>query len=165
MDVPFFFHEAYKAAFVSHMASRLDAMIHDQCKVLFRRNDLQTPIKAVSVVVFLHKHPGATLFEMAKAFGQPHQLVAARLKLLETKKLVRRLSDTVDARRIRLYLSDAGQKDAERVLETCGHLATCFNEVFETAGVDLVSAMFDVMQELDSESLEARLRRIVQQDI
>ncbi len=145
-----------RPAFVAHLADRLSYQICRESAELAARAGVIAPERAHSVMLLLAKHPPATLAEISRLDGQPHQLLAARLAPLEKLGLIERLEDPTDMRRRPYCLTALGRGDAARIEGVTSRLADVLRGLFEEMGIDLVATLDEALERLRKNPLVDR---------
>jgi DNA-binding MarR family transcriptional regulator len=152
-----------RAAFIAHMADRLNTLICVQTGEMLKKAGAVTPIRCVSAMIYLLKRGPASLADIADTDGQSHQLVSSRVAPLEELGLVTRTDDPNDARRKLLKLTAKGKADAKLLEKLCRDIASALEDLSSEIGVDLVSALETAEKELArrpiAERLATRLRQ------
>lgn len=137
-----------RPAFVAHLADRLSHQIGKESAELTARAGVMAPERTHSVMLFLAAHPPATLAEIARIDGQPHQLLAARMAPLEHLGLIERTEDPADRRRRPYRLTELGKEDAARIERAAREIAGAMGGLFEEMEVDLIAVLDEAIERL-----------------
>lgn len=145
-----------RPAFVAHLADRLSHQICKESAELSAQRGVIAPERTHSVMLFLAGQPPATLAEIARIDGQPHQLLAARLAPLEQLGLIERIDDPGDRRRRPYRLTALGRADAVRIERSARAIADAVKGLFEEMNVDLVAVLDEAIERLRKTPLSHR---------
>lgn len=154
-----------RPAFIAHLADRLSHQICRESAELAARSGVLAPERAHSVMLFLAKHPPATLAEIARIDGQPHQLLAARMAPLEHLELIERTDDPADRRRRPYRLTELGKEDAARIERAAREIADAMGGLFSEMEVDLIAVLDDAIERLRRTPVAERCAMRVTTDV
>ncbi len=101
-------------------------------------------------LVHLAQQPGSTLKELAATLAVRPSTASEAVSTLQSKELLRKQADPQDGRRIRLLLTQRGEREAQRARQWPDFLAT----VIEDLPVDEQATLMRVLQRLISELLK-----------
>ncbi len=146
-----------RPAFLAHMADRLNALVCRQTKVLLQKAGAQTPVRSVSVMIYLDKNGPSSVADIARSEGQSHQLVTSRTAPLERLGLIKSYDDPQDDRRRLLKLTAKGAKDAARVTRASKDVAASLGKLNDEIGVDLMSVIEAAEQSLLRQPIAERV--------
>jgi DNA-binding MarR family transcriptional regulator len=153
-----------RGAFVANALERLAGVIVEQGEDLLRDAGLTFPTRAASTVLLLGERARLSAADLAKALGQPHQLVTQRVDLLIELGIVSRAGDPGDARRRILVLTAKGKRQFER-LKACLALAeAAFAALSAEIGCDLSGAASSAIAALVRSSVLDRVRALEKMD-
>jgi DNA-binding MarR family transcriptional regulator len=124
-------------AFVANVMDRLVNLIVEQGEVFLRQGGVEFPSRAASTVLLLGERGQASAADIAKALGQPHQLVTQRIDLLLDLGVIARIDDRADARRKLLSLTAKGKKQLQRLKKCLAVADAVFAGLFAEIGCDL----------------------------
>ncbi len=117
----------------------------------------------VSSLVVLLKHRGpSTTAVLAREIGVSHQLIGQRLATLEKRRLITRIPDVSDLRRMLIRLTAKGRRAADDVEAVCELGDAAYRALFEETGVDLFACVIKIRKALEERSLDSRIRDITE---
>jgi DNA-binding MarR family transcriptional regulator len=149
--------QAFEPAFLGHAADRLNARIGEQTALILAGEGIKTPVSSASVMLFLELNGPATVADIARADGQSHQTVTARVLPLLRMKLVEKRPDPGDQRKVRMMLTQAGRADARKLRQICAALARAMKQLSAGSGIQLYRAISEAETELQRWPLQYRL--------
>lgn len=152
-----------RGAFVANILDRLAALICEQGEDFLRDAGLSFPSRAVSTVLLLGERTRLTAADLAKALGQPHQLITQRVDLLIKLGIVSRVDDSRDARRRILALSAKGRRQFEELKIRLALAEAAFAAVFAEIGCDLPRVALSAIAALRQSPVRERVRAIEQE--
>jgi DNA-binding MarR family transcriptional regulator len=151
---------AFRGAFVANTLERLAALIIEQGEDLLRDAGLTFPSRAVSTVLLLGERTCLSAADLAKALGQPHQLVTQRVDLLIDLGIVSRAGDSRDARRRVLVLTAKGKKQFEALRARLVLAEAAFAALFAEIDCDLPGVAVNAMAALRRSSVQDRVHAL-----
>lgn len=149
-----------RGAFVANTLERLAAVIVEQADALFRDAGLDFPTRAASTVLLLGERARISAADLAKALGQPHQLVTQRVDLLIELGIVLRTGDPGDARRRILVLTAKGNRQFKALQRRLALADAAFAALSAEIGCDLSGAAHSAIAALQRSSVLDRIRAI-----
>ena len=152
-----FLEPGLRPAFVALLANRLADLITEDSARTLRARKFRTPAICVSTVMYLHANGPASMADLARAYGEQHQLVTLRVTALEAARLVRRSADPLDGRRRLIHLTVAGQREATRLEAHLALLSTAVADLSAELQLDLVDALQRAVTHLHTRSLSDRV--------
>ena len=147
-----------RGAFVASSLERLAAVIVEQGDDLLRDAGLDFPSRAASTVLLLGEQTRMSAADLAKALGQPHQLVTQRVDLLIDLGIVSRTRDRGDARRRNLVLTSKGKRQFVGLKARLTLAQATFTALSAEIGCDIASAVLSAIAALERSSLLDRVR-------
>jgi DNA-binding MarR family transcriptional regulator len=153
-----------RGAFVANALERLVGLIVEQGEDVLRDAGLTFPSRAASTVLLLGERARLSAADLAKALGQPHQLVTQRVDLLIDLGIVSRAGDPGDARRRLLVLTAKGKRQFERLKARLALAESAFAALFAEIGCDLSGATATATAALGRSSLLDRVRALEEMD-
>ena len=149
------FHEAY-------LGKRLQDLLglsHQQMQQVYEQRGLVIPVEGSSTLQALAPGARLALADLSRDLGQPHQLVAQRLRKLAALELVKSQPDQNDRRRTEYVLTPRGE-DQWRLLDALMNEAVEVNRaLFAEIGVDLISGLEAATEALEQRSFLERFTR------
>ena len=147
-----------RGAFVASSLERLAAVIVEQGDDLLRDAGLDFPSRAASTVLLLGEQTRMSAADLAKALGQPHQLVTQRVDLLIDLGIVSRTRDRGDARRRNLVLTSKGKRQFVGLKARLTLAQATFTALSAEIGCDIASVVLSAIAALERSSLLDRVR-------
>ncbi|MEQ1515306.1 MAG: MarR family transcriptional regulator [Usitatibacteraceae bacterium] len=154
----------FRGAFVANTLERLAWLIVDQGETVLRDAGLAFPSRAASTVLLLGESKRLSAADLAKALGQPHQLVTQRVDLLIELGIVSRAADDDDARRRILVLTPKGKRQFEKLKAHLVLAEAAFAALFAEIGYDLSGAALSAIAALERSPLQERVRTLEMTD-
>ncbi|WP_157799411.1 MarR family winged helix-turn-helix transcriptional regulator [Qipengyuania seohaensis] len=131
-------------------------LAHEQMQDVYAQRGLNIPVQGSSTLQAIKPGSSVSLSDLARDLGQSHQLVAQRLRKLESRRLVYRAADPTDGRKTLYTLTAEGER-TWRLLDETMALATRMNsDLFSEIGVDLVAALDDAIARLHVRNMSTR---------
>lgn len=149
---------AADAAFTAKMALDFALLVSRQAESVYERKGITFPVTVSSTVLYLTGVNTASLVEIARALGHPHQLIAQRLKILLKLELIKCAPDPNDRRRTVYSLTKEGSRQSVRLRKYCGEAAKVFSDLSDEIGVDLLSALGAAVSSLQQTPLSRRFK-------
>ena len=149
--------EDLRPAFLGHAADRLNSLICEQTEQILADEEIETPVRSVSVVLCLEQLGPSTIAELARIDGQSHQTVSARMFPLLNKGLVEKRPDRDDGRKVRVFLTKRGKADAIKLKRVCADLSVAMTALVGGEGRQLFAAMCRAEAELRHQTLLHRI--------
>jgi DNA-binding MarR family transcriptional regulator len=153
-----------RGAFVANTLERLVSLIVEQGDVLLRDTGLDIPSRAVSTVLLLGERTRISAADLAKALGQPHQLVTQRVDLLIDLGIVSRAGDPGDARRRILVLTSKGKRQFKELKARLALAEAAFAALSAEIGCDISGAARSAIAALERSSVLDRVRSLERMD-
>lgn len=147
-----------RAGWLGFVARELSDLVIEQGKEVFRQRGLRTNPQCASVVLALAQFGPTTLANLGRMLGQPHQIIAQRIKLLEPHGLVTRKPDRNDARRKLLSLSAKGRKEALSIAEIISEAELVFARIYEEIGINTSEALMKTIAAFEATPMAERLK-------
>ena len=154
--LPFFLELPNHAAFLGARAQRLADLIGNQGDVFLRAGGVSVPVRSVSTLLYLHRHGPASLVQIAKALGEPHQLTSQRTTVLSGLSMISTRADKKDRRRRLFALTAKGRREAERVDARCDDAVLAFDDLNRELAVDLAEVLDLAYDALNHRSMSER---------
>ncbi len=148
------------SAFTGKMALDLAYLIEAQAEGVYVQRDIIFPVIASSTMLFMDSVESASLLEIAKALGHPHQLVAQRIKTLLNLKLLKAKGDASDKRRTLYSLTSAGRIQTQRLKDYCADASLAFIALSAELGVDLQHVLRNARVNLKQTPLGKRIEAL-----
>jgi DNA-binding MarR family transcriptional regulator len=155
-----FDYDKYGDAFLAMHLHRLRVLITAQCDKLNEGRGIVTPSACTSTLMFLGEHESASLSELAEELGYSHQLTNQRVVLLTRLKLVRRVTDARDRRKVRVTLTALGAEEVEKIHGVVRDSAVVFSKLFDEIGFNVRDALIRAEQLLGERSIAARAQEV-----
>ena len=127
---------------------------------MLRDAGLDFPSRAASTVLLLGEQTRMSAADLAKALGQPHQLVTQRVDLLIDLGIVSRAGDPGDARRRILVLTSKGKRQFIALKARLTLAEAAFAALSAEIGCDLASASRSAIAALERSSVLDRVRAL-----
>lgn len=151
---------ATDSAFTGKLALDLAYLIEAQAEDVYVQRDIIFPVIASSTMLFMDSVASASLLEIAKVLGHPHQLVAQRIKALLNLKLLKAKGDAGDKRRTLYSLTPAGRIQAQRLKDYCSDASSVFSALSAELGVDLQHVLRNACANLKQIPLGKRIEAL-----
>lgn len=146
------FRDAYLGKHAYSLVMQTSAQMED----VYEARGLTIPLRVSSVLHFLAANEGAAMADIAASLDLPHQLVAQRVAKLLDSGLVERRRATDDARRVELYLTEAGRDQAARLVECMRDTADVYRDLFAEIDCHLVETLLKAASALEAKPLAVR---------
>lgn len=147
-------------AFLPKMALDFALLTARQAESVYERAGIDFPVSVSSTVLFLARVKTASLVEIARALGQPHQLIAQRIKILVKLDLIESEPDPEDGRRIVYSLTRSGKAQSVKLLKYCDEAAVVFAKLCKEIGADLLPALSAAVDALQEKPLLRRFQSL-----
>lgn len=149
-------HSHVQDAYLGKLASQLTAITSEQMQAIYRERGIEFPVLVSSTLHYVFKNQGASLSDIARGLGLPHQLVAQRVKKLQASHLVEKRADPDDARRTQYGLTDAGAVQACLLVECMEDTAVVYRALFKEIDCDLIAALSSAIEAVRAKPLTVR---------
>lgn len=153
-----------RGAFVANTLERLVSLIVEQGDALLRDAGMDFPSRAASTVLLLGERTRISAADLAKALGQPHQLVTQRVDLLIERGVVSRAGDPGDARRRILVLTSKGKRQFKALKARLSLAEAAFAALSAEIGCDLSDATRSAIAALERSTVLDRVRALQEMD-
>jgi DNA-binding MarR family transcriptional regulator len=107
----------FKRSFTPKLAWDFSSSMEKQAAVVYEKMGLIIPVITSSTLCFISEQKEASLLEVARALGIPHQLAAQRIKTLLQLDIISGNKDPSDKRRTNYALTAKGHKQ-NKLLDT-----------------------------------------------
>jgi DNA-binding MarR family transcriptional regulator len=149
---------AASPAFTAKMALDFAMLVSRQAESVYQSMGISFPVTASSTVLYLTQVKAASLAEIARTLGHPHQLIAQRLKTLRKLELIESKPDLSDRRRTAYILTKKGKSQGNRLQKYCSEADRIFCDLSDEIGVDLLSALRNAHATLQDLPLSRRFK-------
>ena len=149
---------AASPAFTAKMALDFAMLVSRQAESVYQSMGISFPVTASSTVLYLTQVRAASLAEIARVLGHPHQLIAQRLKTLRKLELIESKPDRSDRRRTAHHLTKKGKTHGKRLQKYCSEADRIFSDLSDEIGVDLLSALRNAHATLQDLPLSRRFK-------
>jgi len=156
MNMTFINSEILQKAYLGKHAHDLLLKSSDQVAEVYKARGILIPVVVSSTMQFLSRRDNASLADISRALGLPHQLVAQRIQKLDRLGLVEKHPDPFDGRRFEYCLTDLGRDQASRLTRCMEDTAVIYNELYDEIGYDLAQLLLDAVQALERKPLITR---------
>ena len=143
--------------FLAHVMRRLSDEIVQACEQWYPSVGLKVAPRTASTLHLLRRHGPHTVTEIAAAIRQSHPLVIGWIKQLEQQRMVKTRSDSADRRRTVVYLTRAGEREADRMIEVHDVFEAAYKTLAKDADADLFAALWRMEGALRSTPFVERL--------
>jgi DNA-binding MarR family transcriptional regulator len=143
-------------AFMAKRVFDLYLLILKQAEEVYQNKGMLFPVIVSSTILFLASVKSASLSQTAKALGQPHQLIAQRIKILLKLKMISSSPDINDKRRTLYKLTGLGKKQGALLDDYCLEAAVAFNDLSGELGLDLHQLLNQACEALEQKSFAQR---------
>ncbi len=152
----FIAHSHVQDAYLGKLASQLTSVTSEQMQEIYALRGLVIPVLVSSVLHYVFKHELASLSDIARALGLQHQLVAQRVKKLQSLDLIEKQPDPDDARRTQYSLTEAGREQAQLLVECMEDTAVVYRALFKEIDCDLIAALSAAIDAVREKPLTVR---------
>jgi DNA-binding MarR family transcriptional regulator len=143
-------------AFMAKRIFDLHLLILKQAEQVYQTKEMIFPVAVSSTLLFLASVKSASLAQTAKALGQPHQLIAQRIKTLLKLKLIVSSPDKNDKRRTLYKLTKLGKSQHALLDEYCLEAEVAFNDLSNELGIDLHHLLNRTYESLETKTFAQR---------
>lgn len=143
-------------AFTAKRVFDLHLLILKQAEDVYVSRGMIFPVAVSSVILFLSTAKRASLTEISKALGQPHQLIAQRVKILVKLALISGVQDPDDKRRTVYEFTEAGLSQRDLLIDYCSEAEVAFGDLSNELGVDLHEVLDKACKALENKSFAVR---------
>lgn len=143
--------------YLGRSLQRLLVLIAGQGQETLRASGVDYSMRSAPIVLLLAKGGPMAAADLAKALGEPHQLVAQRLDALLDLDIVTRDSDAADARRKVLKITPKGRAQLRRLKACFDLLEAAYERLFAEIGCDLAGKVLEITEALTREPLPERV--------
>lgn len=143
-------------AFMAKRVFDLHLLILKQAEEVYSNKGICFPVAVSSVMLFLSSIDAASLAQISRAMGQPHQLIAQRIKILLKLALIEGQQDKNDKRRTLYKLTPLGKEQGQLLDEYCIEAAQAFNHLSAELDVDLHDILDKACKALEMTSFAQR---------
>ncbi|MEH6409177.1 MAG: hypothetical protein V7741_01535 [Hyphomonas sp.] len=151
---------AFDPAFTAKMALDFALLVSKQAEIVYESKGITFPVTVSSTVLYLARVKAASLVEIARALGHPHQLISLRLKTLLKLELIVSDPDFEDRRRVVYSLTEKGKSQSARLQKYCGEAAEVFRDLSDEVGVDLLAGLRAAFDSMQSTPLSSRFESL-----
>ncbi|MEM9839873.1 MAG: MarR family winged helix-turn-helix transcriptional regulator [Pseudomonadota bacterium] len=152
-------HDILRRAYLGRHAQTLILKSSAQVADVYADRGITIPVATSSTLQYLFEHPGSSLSDLARHFEWPHQLAAQRTDKLIALALIEKHRDPNDRRRSIFVVTEAGQDQAERLVQCMADTAQVYTELFDEIGVDLADALLRAVDALERKTLSERFKQ------
>jgi len=138
---PFYDSETIQKAYTPKKLLDLVHLIIEQVSPVYSQKGMIFPISCSSTLLNLGRNGPASVTEIAKILGHPHQTVAQHLNILTKLGLVRKHADRNDKRRSEYRLTKKGSDQADRLNHYNLGAAEVFQSLSDDVGVDMAQIL------------------------
>ena len=143
-------------AFLAKRVFDLHLIIINQAEDVYSKMGMIFPVTVSSVVLFLTSAKQASLSDISKALGQPHQLISQRVKVLLKLGLIEGYQDENDKRRTLYQFTTDGKLQSELLETYCVEAEIAFNDLSEELGLDFHQLLNRACESLEKNSFANR---------
>lgn len=145
-----------KSAYLGKHAHDLLFKSSEQVESVYLMRGIIIPVIVSSLLQYLSDHEGASLTEIGRALGVPHQLVAQRINKLKNLSLIERRADPGDGRRFGFFLNSHGEEQARRLKACMEDMALIYEDLYQEIECDLAQKLLEAVGSLETRSLKER---------
>ncbi len=138
--------------------SSLSALIQEQMTPVFAQKGIVLPVICSSTLLCLGRIAPATVTDIAKQVGHPHQSVAQHLGKLLKLGIIKKQADTNDKRRTEYVLTAVGQQQIQKLHAYNQQAEKVFETLAKTLGADLPALLLAAEEQLRTRPLTARFK-------
>ena len=153
------YFETLNNAFLAHFARRLADLIIEQSRTNLQDLNLDTPVTAVSTLLFLDKAKSSKVTDVAAALGVSHQMAAQRISTLQKVALIERTTLPNDRRSRLISLTKKGQAEAEALKDFTAKVSQVIVDLETEIDCDLTAALRRAELALLREPIVKRLEK------
>ena len=128
-----------------------------QLEVLYQDFGLNIPVVCSSTLQLIHSKSRMAPADIARALGDPHQVVAQRLGSLEKRGLISKSADKTDKRRSVIMLTPEGVQQAERLEYLMKVSEGVYAELMQEIGVNLPALLARTKDALLATDMRTRM--------
>lgn len=143
-------------AFLAKRVFDLHLIIIEQAEDVYSKMGMIFPVTVSSVVLFLTTAKQASLSDISKALGQPHQLIAQRVKTLLKLGLIEGCQDENDKRKTLYHFTTKGKEQSELLDTYCIEAEIAFNDLSKELGLDFHQLLDRACKSLEETSFADR---------
>jgi DNA-binding MarR family transcriptional regulator len=143
-------------AFASRLR-RLGDRLKAEATKLYRVYGIEFNDSWFLVALALSDRGEISVTEIAEAFGISHAAISQTVTAMERKGLLVRYPDERDSRRTLLELTQEGRSEVELLRPIWQVIGECTDEMIASTGIDLLSAITAIEDQLEYRSLYTRV--------
>ncbi len=151
-------YKNYGHSFLPKLAFDFVSMIEKQAGIVYKQMELIIPVITSSTLILIADQGTASLLEIARGLGIPHQLAAQRVKALLKLQVIVADKDSADKRRTNYQLTTLGTQQHQVLLTYLEHADKVFAALTEEFGVDLMEVLSAVNKSFVERPLANRIR-------
>ena len=151
-------YKNYGHSFLPKLAFDFVSMVEKQAGAVYQDMGLVIPVITSSTLVLIANQEKASLLEIARGLGIPHQLAAQRVKALLKLHVIDADKDNADKRRTNYQLTASGNQQHQLLLTYLSHADKVFAALTEEFGVDLMAVLTAVNKSFAERPLASRIR-------
>ncbi|WDI30889.1 MarR family winged helix-turn-helix transcriptional regulator [Hyphococcus flavus] len=148
------------SSFLGFRVSRLLDIIIEQGDDYLAQAGIVFPARINSTILLIDEYSEVSTNDIAGKLGHPHQLVAQRVELLLSLKLVTRVPDPYDNRRKVLKLTSKGKAQVKLLRRCLTDASSAFDRLFQELGVDLNQTLDNAYAAFLNQSLFERVHNL-----
>lgn len=151
------FYKNYGHSFLPKLAFDFVSMVEKQAGIVYQQMELIIPVITSSTLILIAEQGTASLLEIARGLGIPHQLAAQRVKALLKLQVIVADKDSADKRRTNYQLTTLGTQQHQILLTYLDHADKVFAALTEEFGVDLMEVLTAVNKSFVERPLANRI--------
>ena len=151
------FVESMGALTLAHRFKRMMSRLLQEARIVYRELDVPIQPRWCSTLLLLHEAGPLSVKELAARLRLSHPAVVQIVDAASAAGLVRRGRDANDGRRRRVALTAEGRRWLPLLRGVWAELARAQEELFRSAGCDVLSVLDAANRELDERPLSGRV--------
>lgn len=152
-------------AFLAKRVFDLHLLILKQAEQVYQSKGMIFPVAVSSTILFFASVKSTSLAQIAKALGQPHQLISQRIKILLKLNMIVSSPDKKDKRRTLYKLTNLGKKHASLLDDYCIEAEIAFNDLSEELGIDLHQLLNKTCEALEKKPFAHRFPSYMEENL